>query len=755
MPNPSKNRQIDDDSRSKKITDPSDILIDLIDLIPSFVWTSGPNKECTYFNRAWLDYRGRTLEEELEDGFTHGIHPDDVELTIERYLTSFDSHQIYETEYRIRNADGDYRWVLDRAMPVYHPEDKSFLGYAGTCTDIDAKKRLEKELKISKSVLSEQYDSLRVIHRLSMLLHESPNVDQIVSETLNTLAVAHHDAKITTHLFQKGQLNCVASHGFDDDTAVMLQEAPMASDLIKIQEQQIKGVYLSRNLSRDRYVSAETKTVLNTLGFISAVGIPLLYQNKNLGWICLGFPRERIFKPFEIDALESISKTVSLALANARNRVELEFRANHDTLTGLANRAYLHRNFENFCRQDLSLKAALLLLDLDRFKEINDTLGHDIGDLVLQKMGPQLNDLLAAHETELIRLGGDEFAIVLYGNTDKKFICEFAELLLDKIRSPMRIDAMQLEIDASIGVAVYPDDGKTSRALLRSADVAMYESKRTGQSITFYDKSIDKHSLERLSLISELRGGIKNNQLELHYQPKLDLAKKRVDGFEALVRWQHQKMGLLYPDAFIPLAEVSDAIHYLTESVLEGALAQQAQWRDQGFDFSVAVNMSARNLVDNRCISILHELIEKFSSNPEKIELEITETALMQDPDGAVKILKQISELGIRLSIDDFGTGYSSLAYLRTLPIDNLKIDRTFVAKMIDSPQDIAIVRSTISLAHNLNLKVIAEGVEDEKTLDYLRDLGCDLAQGYFISKPVNNNILKDRFLRAKSQHKA
>jgi len=268
------------------------------------------------------------------------------------------------------------------------------------------------------------------------------------------------------------------------------------------------------------------------------------------------------------------------------------------------------------------------------------------------------------------------------GETDKKNAEDFVENLLTKIREPFLIDNMKLEIDASVGVAFYPHDGANSHALLRSADVAMYEAKQKGNNLAFYESSIDKNTPERLSLITELNNAIRSGQLLLHYQPKIDMENGSVSGLEALVRWQHKEMGLLYPDKFMPLAEVSDAIHHLTEAVLRMALEQQSQWYKAGYHLSVAVNLSARNLIDNRCINTLQGMLNHYNVEPGMLELEITETALMHDPETAIALLEEISRLGVKLSIDDFGTGYSSLSYLGRMPISAVTIVRCFVKDM-------------------------------------------------------------------------
>jgi diguanylate cyclase (GGDEF)-like protein len=432
----------------------------------------------------------------------------------------------------------------------------------------------------------------------------------------------------------------------------------------------------------------------------------------------------------------TIRNTVYQALANANQIKELDFMAHHDSLTGLSNRLLFHSTFKEKCSQSDYQSAALLLLDLDRFKEINDTLGHHIGDILLQKVGPRLKHAFAEHQVLISRLGGDEFTVLIDNVSDEGLINSFANTLLTCLREPFDINSTMLEIDASIGISKYPQDGSDSHALLRSADVAMYVAKSNGGGIKVYDVEDDKHTIERLALIADFNSAIRDNQLELHYQPKINLPTGKPSGFEALVRWRHPTMGLLYPDKFIHLSEMSDSIHFMTESVIDMALLQQSQWFTKGYHLPVAVNLSARNLIDERCFLFIEKALKRYGTCEGMLELELTETSLMQDPETAIAILDKIAKLGVKLSIDDFGTGYSSLAYLRRLPINLLKIDQEFVKDMLVSAKDSIIIHSTIALAHSLRLDVVAEGVEDEKTLKCLKEMGCDLAQGYHICRP-------------------
>ena len=613
-----------------------------------------------------------------------------------------------------------------------------------TVRDISDRKSAERELQQSRQQLLERNENLALINELSNRLHGSRSDKGIVEETLDALLALTNKPHVAIYMMDETEplLRLVGYSGFDENTVEAGATLPINNSLSGLA---LKSghIMVSSDFQKDPRLNSAIREALLKNNINSGVVIPLIYQEILLGCINLVYGNNRTFSDTELETFEAIGKTVSLSLANAQHMNSLKVMAHHDSLTGLPNRLLLHEHFHKTMLKNPEKSAALLLLDLDRFKEINDTLGHHIGDKLLQLVGPRLKDVDIPHETLICRLGGDEFTVVIYDINDRTELFEYANALLTRLKKPFSIDSMILEIDVSMGVALYPADGKDSHALLRSADVAMYEAKRKGGGITRYDRLADKHTPERLALIAELGTAIREGQLLQHYQPKVDMKSGEITGFEVLVRWQHPQMGLLYPDKFIHLAEVSDTIHYLTQAVLKRALAQQQRWREAGRRYSVAINLSARNLVDGRCVSFIENLMQYYGTEPGMLELEITETALMHDPDGAATLLNQLSNMGVKLSIDDFGTGFSSLSYLRKLPIDALKIDREFVIDMLLNEQDSIIVKSTIALAHNLNLKVVAEGVEDQETMRTLHKMGCDFVQGYYIHKPVDWDSMK------------
>jgi diguanylate cyclase (GGDEF)-like protein len=412
----------------------------------------------------------------------------------------------------------------------------------------------------------------------------------------------------------------------------------------------------------------------------------------------------------------------------------LRHQAVHDALTGLPNRTLLHRRAERALRGDEL--GAMLLIDLDRFKEVNDTLGHDYGDELLREVAGRLGRAVRRGDT-LARLGGDEFAVLLDGLPNRGTVAELAGRLQDALREPIALRGVAVELEASIGVALYPEHGTTVGTLLQRADVAMYEAKRGHHGVITYSADRDPYSADRLGLLAELRRALETDELVLHYQPKVAVRTGELTGVEALVRWQHPTRGLLEPDQFVPLAERTGAVADLTRWVVDRALRQQRAWSDAGIDMPVAVNLAAANIVDVTLPDAIAELLERHGVRGDRLECEISEHTVMADPVRGGEVLDRLRALGLRLSLDDFGTGRSSLSYLKRLPLDEVKIDRSFVSGMVEDENDAVIVRSTIDLARNLGLSVVAEGVETAEVMEALDALSCDTAQGYYISRPL------------------
>jgi len=424
-----------------------------------------------------------------------------------------------------------------------------------------------------------------------------------------------------------------------------------------------------------------------------------------------------------------------------RNRqMALEYQALHDALTGLPNRTLIQE------RMDYQLMAAkreeqpmaLFILDLNRFKEVNDTLGHHIGDQLLIDVGQRFKRCMREVDT-IARLGGDEFAILL-PNTARKQSQTVAEKLIETIKEPFTIEENQLYIGVSIGIACYPMDGEDHNTLMQHADVAMYNAKLNHLGYAHYNVAEDDHSVGRLSLIQDLRHAIRHNELELYFQPKVDIYENIPVGAEALLRWKHPELGFIAPDQLVDIAEGVGLIDELTSWVMNRAIAQCAIYHKEGLQLGISINLSVKNLLNDQLSSEIRELLERHQIDSRFVTFEITESSMMDNPENSIKVLNELSEIGVGISVDDFGTGFSSLAYLKQLPVSELKIDKSFVMEMAQNDSDAVIVHSTIELGHNLGLYVVAEGVENQQTCDIIKHYGCDMVQGYFISRPLPAN---------------
>jgi diguanylate cyclase (GGDEF)-like protein len=417
---------------------------------------------------------------------------------------------------------------------------------------------------------------------------------------------------------------------------------------------------------------------------------------------------------------------------------EMEHRALHDSLTGLPNRALLADRFEHALQgaRRGGASTGLLLLDLDRFKEVNDTFGHHYGDELLRQIGPRLTSVLRGADT-IARLGGDEFAVLLPEARGVDEAMTVARALLAALAIPFQVEGVEMQVEASIGLVISGQHGEDASTLMQRADIAMYVAKTQHLGVFVYDPDVDGNSASKLALVWDLRRALERGELVMYYQAKVSVTTGGVVGAEALVRWQHPEMGLIFPDDFIPLAERTGLINPLTQYVINAALTQARTWLDAGRPVPISVNLSARNLHDERFADQVSALLVKHRVPPHLLELEVTESAIIIDPERALAMLQKLSALGMRISLDDFGAGYTSLSQLTSMPISEIKIDRSFVMKMAEDPNSALIVSSVVELGHNLGMTLVAEGVEDEGALDRLAALGCDIAQGYHLSRPV------------------
>nr|WP_230404510.1 GGDEF domain-containing phosphodiesterase [Undibacterium sp. LX40W] len=448
----------------------------------------------------------------------------------------------------------------------------------------------------------------------------------------------------------------------------------------------------------------------------------------------------------EIGQLASAIHNMAQGIAVREERIsELAYR---DGLTGLANRTAfsqtLDQTIDDAQRRVGNAHAfSVLLMDIDRFKDVNDILGHHIGDMLLKEIVQRLQHEVSTEFNLIARLGGDEFGMLLCGQEPGRAI-GLAAQIREALDRPILLEGHQVIASGSIGVVHYPLHGNQQNALLRHAELAMYTAKRSNSGYVVYDPALKAHTQQNLSLLAELRHAIEHDELKLYYQPKVKLKDNTISEVEALIRWIHPKRGVIPPDQFIPFAESTGFIGIITEWVIQQALHQRRAWQEKALPLTISINISARDLLNPKLPSVFSELMNRYQAEPHWLSLEITESAIMTDPKSALEVLNQLRIKGLRMSIDDFGTGYSSLAYLKKLPVNELKIDKSFITDMENNPDDAVIVRSTIDLGHNMGLTVIAEGVENQATWDALAHMGCDAIQGYFVSRPLAAETLEN-----------
>jgi diguanylate cyclase (GGDEF)-like protein len=518
----------------------------------------------------------------------------------------------------------------------------------------------------------------------------------------------------------------------------VMQQIATSEPSGSISMQQVVYIWHSRPIPGTRYTLSliHSQNQQDARTFLNALAMPLIFAALIIIWVAIWTTM------FIAALLEKLSA----------QKDKLQHQAMHDALTSLPNRTLMQDRLQvamhTADRQRTEL--ALLAIDLNRFKEINDTLGHHCGDLLLIEVAKRL-ELGLRKSDSVARLGGDEFAIIL-NHVEAEDVKAIVEKLTRLIEEVMEIEGNKLFISASIGSAIFPTHSREMDTLLQYADVAMYAAKKACVKYASYSADLEEGSREKLILSNDLRNAVQAGQLSVNYQPKINIRTGAVIGTEALIRWKHPTLGFVGPDRFIPIAEQTGLMRPLTEFVLDTALQDLRRLSDQGYTTSMAINLSAVSLQDPELESLLLNAAGKWGAQPSQVVLEITETAVMDKTVHAMEVLQSLDKLGFKISMDDFGTGYSSLVNLRRLPIQELKVDRTFVMNMLTNEEDATIVRTIIDLGHSLGKKVVAEGVESETVLQALAELGCDIAQGYHISRPVPFETLAN-WLKTNSHH--
>ena len=616
--------------------------------------------------------------------FAKLLHPDDRERVLALVDHCNTTGAPFRAEYRLMRSDGAVVWVQDESLVVVDDQGTP-LFTQGYLLDVTEKKEAELHL------LAEQ--------NVARVLADATSVEGALPRVIDAVC---------------------ATFGWEKGTATL-------RDVEGLQDRDEESVVAR--------VWATSTSTWHESGS-GTFGVPVLLRAELLG--VLEFTGVREPDDNRRLTLAVIASQLAQFIERKDAEAKLVHQALHDALTGLPNRTLFHDRVAQGLRrsQRTGLSCAVLLMDLDRFKEVNDTLGHEAGDALLHQLGERIQSCMRAVDT-VARIGGDEFGFLL-SDVDEQLAKELVARIQLELRNPFTVQGLSLHVEASIGIAVFPEHGDSGEQLLQRADVAMYTAKRAGSGFAFYDANHDDHTPTRLVLVGDLRRALDSRELTVHYQPQVELESGRVAAVEALLRWEHPTHGLLHPEMFLPAAERGGLAGLITRYVLEQVLLHQQQWQSAGRGLPVAVNVSMLNLLDHDFPGDVVALLTRANVPPELLTLEITEHTAVIDSALVEAALAWLGANGVRVAIDDFGTGYSSLARLRRLPLHAIKVDRSFVQAMTSDTDDAAIVRSTIDLAHNLGLEVIAEGVATVDVYNELRALDCDLAQGFFIASPMS-----------------
>jgi diguanylate cyclase (GGDEF)-like protein len=588
------------------------------------------------------------------------------------------------------------------------------------------------------ATLNDRHLNLERLYRFSQAVGSSPEIDQVLGNVLGEARELLKSDRAEIALVASATSD-VAHVRLGPSGRLSRFEAPQDGAegwLLRRVVEEGEGVLVARG-TRD----ADERRWLDGQAAREAVAVPLRGGAGILGALVVidRLGDVRTFDSDDVILLETVANQASMALQNGELIDRLRHEAVHDALTKLPNRAYLQRQLAGALddvTEGRAAGAAVMILDLDGFKEVNDTLGHQQGDLLLVEVAERLTSAVGGVAT-VTRLGGDEFAVLLTGTADEDRAVQIGRRALRALEQPVDLDGLEVEVSGSIGIALAPAHGTEPAALLKRADMAMYDAKTSARGLRVYVPDLDTNDPRRLTLVSELRTALHSGGVAVHVQPQALLSTGRVVGVEALVRWQHPERGPVSPEEFVPIAERSGLIGLLTTRVLDDTLAASARWRAAGHDLAVAVNLSARSLHDADLVEEVSRLLRRHGVPSDRLTLEVTEGSVMTDPTRAIALLHQLRDLGVRLSVDDFGTGYSSLSYLKRLPVHEVKIDRSFVTGLRSGGEDVAIVRAIVDLGRHLGLEVVAEGVEDQQTWDLLDSIGCHVVQGWHLARPM------------------
>lgn len=649
------------------------------------LWDWDVSRRRVFFSEGYAALLGLTPQAlgDTREDWAARLHPDDHESAMQALNAEWND-QPYENIHRMRHADGSYRWIHSRGR-LLRDENGQPQRFIGIASDITQQRAIDDSLRQAAAVFDATQEGVLVTDAQQRIVHVNPafsritgySSEEILGQHPNLLKSGRHDAAFYRSLWHALQNRGAWS-----------------------------GEVWNRRKSGDIYPQ----------------------------WQCIRVIHD------EQGRISHYVAVFSDITALKRSQRELDYLAHHDPLTNLPNRLlFTERVAHALGRSKVEeLRGAVLLIDLDHFKHINESLGHNVGDVLLRSVGERLLQDLPASCT-LARLGGDEFGLLSESCADAAQAAELAQRLLSSLEPYFRLDGHELYIGASIGISLFPEDADSVEQVLRNADSALFKAKSSGrEGYAFYVQELTDYARQRVELASSLRHALDNHELRVYYQPLHDLRDGHMVGMEALVRWQHPQRGLVPPTEFIPMAEENGMIAAIDAWVLEQACRQMVHWNAEGNSSRfVAVNISSRLFSRGELDQKVARVLADTGLPARQLELEVTESAIMEDPDAALRFLTRLRALGVRLAIDDFGTGYSSLARLKRLPVDKLKIDQSFVRGLPDDTEDAAIARAVVALGHSLGLKVLAEGIEASRQVEFLRELGCDYGQGFHFGRPL------------------
>jgi diguanylate cyclase (GGDEF)-like protein/PAS domain S-box-containing protein len=706
----------------------------MIEALPNPIFFKGTDGRYLGVNRAWEQFFGLSRSQ-FVGKTVFDLYPRDRAIAdrmdaMDRELWRSPGSQHYEA---VISTQGGVKHDVVYYKATYSRSDGTVEGLIGTIIDMTERKQAERRQAMEHAIT-------RVLAESQSLDHAIPRIIQTVCETMGWHYGDRYAYDAEAGLLRRKEMWCIDEQQIRDfATSAMHRTVKPDGEspgLVRRTYASAAPVWISDVLQ----TNLRRRDLIERAGLHGAFAFPLVAAGQVLG--VLEFFHRDVREPDAIllQIAQSIGSQIGQFIVRMQAEEAVKFVAMHDSLTQLPNRMMFNQRLEHSIRDAERSGGALavMFIDLDRFKIINDTLGHESGDLLLREVALRVTDNLRTGDL-VARLGGDEFVVLLEDAANAAAVGRVAEKLIGALTASYVIAGREVHVTASIGISSFPTDAQDMRSLLKFADIAMYRAKEQGRNtFQFYSDQFNVHSVERLTLESQLRGALERNELVVHYQPVIDARSGGISGMEALVRWQHPEMGLLAPGQFIEIAEETGLVVPIGAWVLSRACAQQREWVEQGLPpLRVAVNLSPRQFLHRHLIDDIMKVLEETRADTSFLELEITESTVMHNAQRAAALLGQLKEMGIRVAIDDFGTGYSSLAYLKRFPIDSLKIDRSFIADVPGDSGNTAITQAIMAMAHSLGLKVIAEGVETEEQLAFLRAHGCEELQGYLFSKPV------------------